>query len=45
MSNDTTQIGYARVSRADQDQQLQIDALKRAGCAKIFIDQIGRAHV
>ena len=45
MSNDTTQIGYARVSRADQDQQLQIDALKRAGCAKIFIDHMTGAQM
>jgi DNA invertase Pin-like site-specific DNA recombinase len=40
MSNDTTQLGYARVSRADQDPQLQIDALKRAGCTKIFVDHM-----
>ena len=40
MSNDTNQIGYARVSRADQDPQLQIDALERAGCVKIFVDRM-----
>jgi len=45
MSNDTTQIGYARVSRADQDPQLQIDALKRAGCAKIFVDHMTGSHM
>jgi DNA invertase Pin-like site-specific DNA recombinase len=45
MSNDTTQVGYARVSRADQDPQLQIDALKRAGCAKIFIDHMSGSQM
>lgn len=40
MSNETSLIGYARVSRADQDPQLQIDALKRAGCAKTFVDRM-----
>jgi DNA invertase Pin-like site-specific DNA recombinase len=41
MSSETTQmIGYARVSRADQDPQLQIDALKQAGCAKIYVDRM-----
>ena len=45
MSSDTTLIGYARVSRTDQDPQLQIDALKRAGCAKIFIDHMTGSHM
>lgn len=36
-------IGYARKSKDEQDLALQVDALKRAGCTKIYIEQVSRA--
>lgn len=39
-------VGYARVSRLDQDLKLQVDALLKAGCHKsdIYVDKISGAR-
>ena len=37
--------GYARVSTEDQNPAMQLTALKKAGCMKMFKDEVTGAHV
>ena len=37
-------VGYARVSTADQSPELQLDALRRAGCERIFTERASGAR-
>lgn len=36
-------VGYARISTGEQNLDLQIDALKKVGCEKIFTDEMSGA--
>jgi DNA invertase Pin-like site-specific DNA recombinase len=36
--------GYARISTIDQNADMQLKALKRAGCNKIFKDERDRSQ-
>lgn len=36
-------VGYSRVSTYEQNLDLQLDELKRAGCEEIFTDEISES--
>jgi predicted site-specific integrase-resolvase len=37
-------LGYARVSTTDQQPQLQVDTLERAGCYRVFTETASGAR-
>lgn len=39
-----SELGYARVSTADQDPALQLDALEKAGCARVWVETASGAR-
>lgn len=39
--HEAMKLGYARVSTEDQNPDLQIQALKKAGCKSIYTDKVG----